>query len=132
MTNTSSHVNPSDPLSRYLMSSKWLGFQDGRVRVKYHAFMPHPMLIELSVFMTKGLPEKKIWKIGKRVARRSERTLYGRADVSVSKVLNAGLRIDPDRWPSRHANIVGWPQKKSEQKLIAIKLSTSLNPKLLT
>lgn len=35
------------------------------------------------------------------------------------------LDIVPNEPPRRHANITGWPEAKSEQKLIALKLAES-------
>ena len=45
-------------------------------------------------------------------------------------VRETGLTIDPDNDPPRHANILGWPEEKSEQKLIALELSESAKLKL--
>ena len=39
-----------------------------------------------------------------------------------SVVLGSGLRFDPDNTPERHANVVGWPPRKEEQKLLALKI----------
>ena len=92
--------------------------------VKYQAFMPPPNL-KLSVFRTSNLSNSQIWEIGRQIASSQcpPRNLYGRADLQALEVLKCGLQIDPDDNPPRHANIIGWPQEKSEQKLKAMKLA---------
>jgi hypothetical protein len=47
--------------------------------------------------------------------------LRSRAEV----ILNIGLQLAPDNFPERHASIVGWPERKEEQKLLAIKLAAA-------
>ena len=44
--------------------------------------------------------------------------------VEVTIVVNCGLAVDPDGVPHPgHANIVGWPELRSAQKLVAINAS---------
>ena len=79
---------------------------------------------ELSVFRVQGISEEQIWTIGQNyVSEPQGRTLYGRGDVSASVVVESKLTIIPDDNPPRHANIVGWPEDKSAQKLIALELA---------
>lgn len=78
----------------------------------------------LSVFRIKGLTENKIWKIGNNVAKRISKNLYGKGDVNVSDVRSLDLQIAPTPSPPRHADIIGWPEEKSEQKSIAQQLAS--------
>lgn len=93
--------------------------------VRYNAFMPTSNG-DVSVFCILGLVESKIWEMGDiQVARRRGKPLLGRADILVLNVINSNLQIDPDNKPPRHANIIGWPEEKSEQKLIALKMAAN-------
>jgi hypothetical protein len=92
-------------------------------RVKVSAFMPNRER-ELSVFRIQDLPEEQIWEIGQRyVSEPQSKTLYARGDVLASVVTENNLTIDPDDHPPRHANVLGWPEDKSAQKLIATELA---------
>ena len=83
-----------------------------------------PADLRLSVFRVEGLDNNKIWQIGeKKVVSQSGKTLYGRAEIRAQLVEKTGLSIDPDNNPPRHANIIGWPLEKNEQKLIALELA---------
>ncbi len=83
-----------------------------------------PENLRLSVFQIKGLDEGDIWKMGETyVAKPSKKTLYGRGDVTVSAVHQRALDLDPDNEPLRHADIIGWPEEKSAQKLLAEELA---------
>jgi len=76
---------------------------------------------ELSVFRIQDLPEEQIWEIGRRyVSGPQSKTLHSRGDVFASVVIEQNLTIIPDNDPPRHANVIGWPEDKSEQKLIAL------------
>ena len=53
-----------------------------------------------------------------------DKPLLGRADIIASSVLNQKLRVESDSAPHpRHANIIGWPPDKGEQKEIALVLA---------
>lgn len=117
-------VKDNEPLARYILSSN----QFSRINniVKPSAFMPAPNL-QLSVFRIKGLDISAIWEIGeKEVVSRIKpiKKLYGMAKIFSISVVSAGLKIDPDNIPPRHANIIGWPQEKHNQKMIAIELAS--------
>ena len=117
-------IKNNETLSRYILNSNQLS----RLKniAKPSAFMPTPNL-QLSVFRIKGLEQNAIWEIGeKEVASKIKpiKTLYGMAKILSLSVKSAGLIIDPDDTPPRHANIIGWPQKKDKQKMIAIELAS--------
>ena len=118
-------VSNSEVLARYLLSSK--SFSRDNNRVKRQAFMP-PANLKLSVYRIDKLSEYNIWNIGeKRVARKTKppRNLHGRADIKALKVVETGLRIIPDNIPPRHANIIDWPDEKSEIIEIALELAAN-------
>jgi hypothetical protein len=62
------------------------------------------------------------------------RIMKARATCEAGLVLAQGLTFDPDGQPHpRHANIVGWPSTKNEQKnlqqRIAAEMTLELRPK---
>jgi len=123
-------VSSRETLTRYLLSTNL--FSRVNNRVKPQAFMP-PADLKLSVFRTDKLSEFQIWKIGeKRVARKAKppRNIHGRTDIKALKVMKTGLRIIPDNVPPRHANIVDWPDEKSERIEIALELAANASLKL--
>ena len=77
---------------------------------------------EVSVYRIINLKEDQVWEIGRvNVAVVLDKPLLGRADIVTSSVLNQKLRVDSDPAPHpRHANIIGWPPDKGEQKEIAL------------
>lgn len=114
-------VSPEENLTRYILQKSH--FSILHKKVKYAAFMPLPHG-ETSVFRISNLSDSEIWKIGDiEVAQKRGGPLLGRADISVFQVLNKNLKVVPDNIPPRHANIIGWPEEKSEQKLIAMELA---------
>ena len=85
--------------------------------VKPKLFQPNVEL-KLSVFTVSGLRSDEIVCIGKKVVREhpiAER-LHGWGELDEGAVTDVGLEIDYDKDPSRHANIIAWPQNSSERK----------------
>ena len=96
--------------------------QSGRITdevVKPKLFEPNRAL-ELSVFRVDGLDRTEIQEIGIDVvtAIPSAQRLHGWGEISETAVLDAGLRVDYDDDPPRHANVLDWPDEASERKLI--------------
>jgi len=56
--------------------------------------------------------------------------VYGFANIIASAVCEMDLDVDPDNNPPRHADIVGWPQEKSERMLIAQELAAKATLRL--
>jgi len=116
-------VSPKESLGRYL--SQRTHYSTTKNSVKPQAFMP-PLDLRLSVFRIDGLQLEEIWEIGQKKvmdAMHQLKVLYGIADVKVSKVQENNLKVDPDNRPPRHANIIGWPEEKEKQKIIAQELA---------
>lgn len=110
---------PDELLARYILSRNHFNSS----RAKPLAFEP-PKDLRLSVFRIFGLGEPQIWDLGYRhVAEPSNRTLYARADFSVSLVNRLALNVHRSDSPPRHADIVGWPSSKNERMSIAQQLA---------
>ena len=116
-------------LARYLIQSK--DFSRAGNYVKARAFMPPPDR-KTSVFQINGLTDNEIWDIGEdHVARPQEKTLHGRGDILAAAVEKTKvLKIHYDNIPLRHANIIGWPEEKDRQKLLAQELAAEAELKL--
>ncbi len=113
-------VEPEERLSRYLFSRN--NYSASKHTVHYSAFLPPPDRY-LSVFRTSDLVEEEIWDIGDNIGRRRDKSLLGRGDIKAVAVHEAGLSIDPNDIPPRHANITGWPDDESAIKLAAVELA---------
>lgn len=110
----------NEPLTRFIYDSDKVNTQG---RVKDGAFLPsfekNLNRLETSVCRIVTLDEEKIWHIGRQS--RPERTIKGRADHSTEHVSNAGLTTvsAPEGTFEEHAVLLGWPEEKEQQKLIA-------------
>jgi len=122
-------LDQSENISRFILSKNH--FAASKKRVKYNAFLPPPDL-ELSVFRISGLPDNQIWEIGREiVAQPQGKTAKGRGDFLAALATENELSIIPDQEPHElHANIIGWPENKAKQKLIAAKLADKAELKL--
>lgn len=117
-------MGPAELLARFVLFSRWKR-KDGSV--KKDAFIPQNS--ELSVTRHLNLSEQNIWNIGVRVAYASNRTLYGRADLKASNVIDQKLTVVPepdnDNNNPNHANISNWPQDKNKRIAIALEFACS-------
>ena len=77
---------------------------------------------EVSVFRIDRLSEKQVWTIGRDVVGGTKNP-KARGDIKAAKVRESQLDVLAAEPPPRHANLVGWPSEKSEQKLIAKQLA---------
>jgi hypothetical protein len=115
-------ITPSEVLSRFIMQTNWYRLSDNCVR--YAAFMPNPKNGETSVYRISGISDREVWEIGDReVGLKRDKPILGRADIGASFVITKGLNVVPSEPPIRHANIIGWPEQKSEQRLVALELA---------
>lgn len=123
-------VSADEQLARFILFSKWLRSDE---TVRPEAFMPHPY-VDLSVTRHQALSEHEIWEIGRSVGGVRRATLYGRADIRASDVLRQSLRVESAPLPSNpnHANIIGWPERKPAQKIIALQLAAAAKYRGLT
>jgi hypothetical protein len=107
-------------LARFILYSRWIRSSDNTV--KQDAFIP-PQDSELSVTRHLDLSEAELWKTGQAVANTRSSTLYGRADLQAIATRNQSLEVRPDFPPKNHAIIIGWPDDKPAQKIIALELA---------
>jgi len=119
----SESVAYGEELSRFVFSSKHIKKTE-RV-VKAAAFLPNSDR-KTSVFRkSRMLPEeyenKKIV-----IAEKRDLTIKAVALINASIILNANLQIEPEESEHKwHADIIGWPLDKDEQKSIAQVLAHS-------
>lgn len=116
-------VAADEQLARFVLFSKWLRSDE---TVRSEAFMPHPH-VDLSVTRHQSLSEHEIWSTGQGVAGVRGATLYGRADIRASDALRQSLDVESAPVPNNpnHANIIGWPEQKPAQKVIALQLAAA-------
>lgn len=118
-------LRDDEVVARFVLFSKWVRKADKSIRAD--AFMP-PSNKEFSVTRHRGISEQRLWKHGRSVARQTQRTLYGRADLGVDDAQNQNIKAvaRPIFWENwNHACLEGWPADKSHQKSIAQQLAAS-------
>jgi hypothetical protein len=84
----------------------------------------------LSVFHTQNLQEGQIWPLANVISLNPPRRIEYRADIAVNQVKQLHLDVDLDNTPEHHANIIGWPDEKSKQMLLAQELASKATLKL--
>ncbi len=119
-------VDHKEVLARFVTQRSQFRPSDGTV--KQNLFIPPPNL-KLSVTRHRDATEAEIWQVGREVAREMSRervrTLYGRCDIRCGDCESEKLRVEPEPLDNNpnHADILGWPEQKQDQKAIAIKLA---------
>jgi hypothetical protein len=94
-------------------------------RVKPRAVEPSRHDNSTSVFLTDGLAEPDIWKLGDdHVVPLRGKPILARANLTRADITEAGLSLHIDNTPPRHANIRGWPTEKDQRKLRAQELAS--------
>ena len=91
--------------------------------MKPRAFQPARKDYKTSVFRTIDLAEQEIWRLADEHAAGDQGKCEARAVLLVHQVIDAGLRVEPDDVPPRHANLAGWPTAKDEWKSVAQELA---------
>ncbi len=117
-------VADDEQLARFILYSSYIRNKDQTVRP--NAFIPYPYP-DLSVTRHLSFSEGELWNAGQNVADAASATLHGRADFHVAAARRQSLQVFPDPTPNNqnHANIIGWPENKPAQKIIAIELAAS-------
>jgi hypothetical protein len=122
-------VNPSEPLARFVLRRDHLSHG----HVNYHAFLPPPSL-RLSVTRRGLMTDGRLWELGHQTAAARQASggvsisLLGAATVGAADVREIRpLRVAASPLPDHpeHADIVGWPEDKSEKKLLAMQLAAA-------
>ncbi len=125
-------IEAEEQLSRCVLSSKYVRAatsSDLTVgRVKAGAFIPHPY-DDLSVNRHQSSTIEEVWELCAQVARQTQKSLLGRAEVLAESFSSQGLVVKPDpiRRDNReglppnpnHAIVVSWPAEKSAQLMLA-------------
>jgi hypothetical protein len=111
-------VGNTETLSRFILFSRHIRSSDETIRAE--AFVPHPRE-ELSVNRDLKATDQETWNVGRMVARKRSRTLYGRGDTLAATYISQQLTATAaplDDNPN-HVNICKWPTGKPEQLLKA-------------
>ncbi len=110
----------SETLSRFILREKYIRANN---TVRHAAFMPNKN-DKVSVFRISGITDNEVWDIGdSEVATKQGKPIFGRADIIASIVISKDLKVVSSEPPERHADIIDWPEEKSEQKQIALELA---------
>jgi len=110
-----------EKLARFLTSSNHYSPKNKAVRAR--AFLPADD--KLSVFCVGDMPYSKIVALGSNVNLSDTRRLHGHAIIVERRVTDAGLAVDRDDSPFRHANILGWPSEKDKRMDMAHELAAA-------
>ena len=114
-------VEEHEQISRYINEKKKIRPKEGKAG--YNAFMP-PRTLRMSVYRTDGLDEAGVWRIADEFVATAEKPVIARADLEAREYLSQQLSFDPDGIPHpRHANVIGWSDEQSFQKVIALQLA---------
>lgn len=111
----------SEILARFIFSKRMYRADKS---IRHNLFIPNPKDNTTSVFRISYISDDEIWNIGDSVGVMREKPTLGRADIASDVVIAKDLKIVPEEPPERHANIIGWPNDISEQKMIALELAS--------
>jgi hypothetical protein len=116
-------VSDDELLARYVLQSKLL--RNDRT-VRPDLFMPHPYQ-ELSLTRYLNATIEEVLAIGEDIAKKLNRTLYGRADIQAVDCKVDSLKVvkKPMLNNPNHADIEGFPPEKQDQKAIALRLAAA-------
>ena len=113
-------LEDGEPISRFVFDSRHFSTVDRKAKPK--AFEPKNNCV--SVLRAIGLTDAEVWDWAVTyVEPERGKACRARADLTVVSVRRLILDLVRDEPPPRHANIVGWPDDKSAQKLLSIELA---------
>lgn len=119
MSDPATTVEP-ETLSRFLLHRNHIRAD---LTIRPDPFVPHPYPRQ-SVTKRNGLTETELWNRGRQIAQLAGKNLYGRADISPSRVPQSlSMEATPTPENPQHVDIIGWPQDKPLQKLLAIEIA---------
>ncbi len=114
-------VTEHERISRYINEKKKIRPKEGKAG--YNAFMP-PRTLRMSVCRSEGLDEAELWQIADEFIGTAEKPVIARADLEAGEYFSRRLSFDPDGMPyPRHADVIGWSDEPSLQKMIALELA---------
>jgi hypothetical protein len=116
-------VHENELVARFILFRGWVRAD---LTVRPEAFIPYPHK-ELSVTRCQLLTDQEMCAIGHSVAHERKVIFYGHADIPVSAIIQQSLHLKsaPILNNPNHANIVGWPEQKPAQKIVALQLAAS-------
>ena len=129
-------VVPSGMLTRFITASN--EFSKSTEQVHPALFIPYSLVV-LSVNRLDDVSDEFTWRIGCQVAELRNKTLYGRADIVAEACLEQKLTFVHDPVVAQvpghidnphHFNVCGFPEKKEEQKLIALRLASKASKRI--
>jgi hypothetical protein len=123
-------VDDDELLARFILNSN--EFRSSDDSVKPALFMPYKK-VDLSVNRHRQASLEETWHIAREVAAQRQKTLYGRSDIqanackidSLSVVAKPLLPGNPN-----HADIVGYPPAREDQKSLAQKLVAAASKRI--
>lgn len=109
-----------EALSRFLLQRNHIRAD---LTIRPDPFIPHPYP-RLSVTKLNGMTETDIWSRGRHIAELAGKNLHGRADINPAYIPQSlSMEATPTPENPQHVDIIGWPQDKPSQKLLAIEIA---------
>lgn len=120
-------VAADEMLARFITQASQ--FRSSDQTMKPDLFIPF-RLTELSMTRHREATAEELWQVGREVAALRQQRLYGRADIRASDCTIGPLSVvrDPilppdEPYNPNHANVIGFPATKDDQKALAIKIA---------
>ncbi len=121
-------VLPGEKITRFIRYNR--DFTEPNT-VRHQAFLPHKKKTDISVFRISQLPDSEVWKIAWEHVQTDELPVLARSDLFVSDVYDNNLEVIPDlQSHEAHANIIGFPVEREENKTEDRKLRRAIARKL--
>lgn len=114
-------VEPDETVARYIINHRNVRADN---TIKPDEFIPYKFVV-LSVNRHRDCSEEEIWRFGQQVAEQRSKELLGRTDITVAACSIDQLSVVPEPIDGNpnHADIVGYPPKKADQKALAAKIA---------
>lgn len=104
-------IAPNEVVTHYILSKS--EYSVTKSQVKPRALEPSSEDGSISVFRIQDLDDNEIWQLGRqKVNIPGNQALRARADITVSSIRAANLRVRAEEPPPRHALVFGWPENK--------------------
>ena len=122
-------IEDDELLARFIVNSNEFHADD---TVAPRLFMPYARVV-LSVNRHRDATLEETWAIARQVAATRQKALYGRSDIKaaackIDSLSVAATPIIPEN--PNHADIVGYPSQKDDQKSLAQKLAATASKRI--
>lgn len=116
-------IDSTETVTRFILQNAH--FRPSDNTVKPTLFLPYSRT-ELSVNRLRDATLEETWHVGRGIAETRQATFYGRADLQASHCTLGSLNLVQDPIPgnANHANIIGFPPRKEDQKSLALQLAS--------